>query len=80
MRDLWQIAAIDQQAHNLLKPEVFAHFPYPSAFTEGHHRAIVNHHARHTLCYRRSLRDIAQLLQCDPTESAILAQRKRLGL
>ena len=80
MIDLWDIAAIDHHAHNLLKPEVAQNYPYAAAFTEGYDPDIVNHHARHTLFYRRSLREIAQLLDCEPTEAAILERRQELGL
>ncbi|GET36504.1 amidohydrolase family protein [Microseira wollei] len=78
--DLWHIPAIDQHAHNLLKPEVFDRYPYGAAFTEGYDADIVNYHARHTLCYRRSLREIATLLECEPTEEAILSRRRELGI
>lgn len=78
--DLSDIPAIDQHAHNLVHPEVMDHTPYAAAFTEGHDPDIINHHARFTLCYRRSLRDIAELLECDPTEPSILARRTELGL
>ncbi|MDJ0617618.1 MAG: amidohydrolase family protein [Calothrix sp. MO_192.B10] len=78
--ELGDIPAIDQHAHNLLKKEAIANYPYAAAFTEGHDADIINHHARHTLFYRRSLRDIADLLKCEPQESEILAQRNILGL
>ena len=78
--NLWDIPAIDQHAHNLLKPEASARYPYSGAFTEGYDPAIVGYHARHTLCYRRSLREIAALLDCEPTEAAVVAQRAQLGL
>jgi predicted TIM-barrel fold metal-dependent hydrolase len=80
MIDLWDIAAIDQHAHNLLTPSAAARYPYPAAFTEGYDPDIVNHHARHSLFYRRSLREIAQLLECEPQEEAILERRTQLGL
>ncbi len=80
MIDFWEIPAIDQHAHNLLQPETVDNSPYPTAFTEGYDTKIVNHHARHTLFYRRSLREIAQLLECEPTEAAILERRQQLGL
>jgi hypothetical protein len=80
MIDLWDIAAIDQHAHNLLTPSAEARYPYPAAFTEGYDADIVNHHARHSLFYRRSLREIAQLLECEPEEEAILNHRRQLGL
>ncbi len=80
MIDFWEIQAIDHHAHNLLQPEIVDNSPYPTAFTEGYDPEIVNHHARHTLFYRRSLREIAQLLECEPTEAAILEHRQQLGL
>jgi uncharacterized protein len=80
MINLWAIDAIDQHAHNLLTPSVAACYPYPAAFTEGYDDEIVNHHARHSLFYRRSLRDIAQLLECEPEEEAIVKRRRQLGL
>jgi len=78
--DLWSIPVIDQHAHNLLKAEISAAYPYAAAFTEGHDRDIVNNHARYTLCYRRSLRDMATLLGCTPNEEIILDKRANLGL
>ncbi|GAB4381387.1 MAG: amidohydrolase family protein [Elainellaceae cyanobacterium] len=74
------ISVIDQHAHNLVRPDVVACKPYAAAFTEGYDPEIINHHASHTFCYRRSLRDIANLLNCEPNETAILARRKDLGL
>ncbi|NES07133.1 MAG: amidohydrolase family protein [Okeania sp. SIO2F4] len=78
--ELWDIAAIDQHAHNLLQPQAIAGYPYVAAFSEAHHPDIINYHARHTLFYRRSLRDMADLLKCEPQESEILAKRDNLGL
>jgi uncharacterized protein len=78
--NLGEISAIDQHAHNLLKPEIASHYPYPISFTEGYDPDLINAHARHSLFYRRSLREIAQLLQCEPTEAAILECRQELGL
>jgi uncharacterized protein len=80
MMDLWGIPAVDQHAHNLLKPEASTRYPFAGAFTEGYDPEIVNHHARHTLCYHRSLRDIATILDCEPVETAVLAKRDQLGL
>jgi uncharacterized protein len=80
MMDLWGLPAVDQHAHNLLKPEASTRYPFAGAFTEGYDPEIVNHHARHTLCYHRSLRDIATILDCEPVETAVLAKRERLGL
>ncbi|MDM9384146.1 amidohydrolase family protein [Chlorogloeopsis sp. ULAP01] len=78
--NLFDIPIIDQHAHNLLQPEIADSYPYAAAFTEGYAPEIVNSHARNTFFYRRSLREIAVLLNCEPQEEAILARRKSLGL
>ncbi|MBW4646204.1 MAG: amidohydrolase family protein [Goleter apudmare HA4340-LM2] len=78
--NLNDIPLIDQHAHNLLKPEVAARYPYAAGFTEAYHPEIINHHVRHTLFYRRSLREIAALLECEPEEAAIVAHRESLGI
>ncbi|MCX7594079.1 MAG: amidohydrolase family protein [Fischerella sp.] len=78
--NLFDIPAIDQHAHNLLKPEVAARSSYAAAFTEGYDPEIINLHARNTFFYRRSLREIAAFLNCEPQEEVILARRESLGL
>ncbi|OKH48836.1 amidohydrolase [Calothrix sp. HK-06] len=78
--DLTDIPLIDQHAHNLLKPEVAAQYPYSAAFTESYHPEIINYHARYTFFYQRSLREVAALLNCEAEETAILARRQSLGL
>lgn len=78
--ELADIPLIDHHAHNIVKPEIFSEYSYSAAFTEGDRPSIVNYHGRQTLCYRRSLRDIAALLDCEPTETEILQQRQKLGL
>ncbi|MBY0527863.1 MAG: amidohydrolase family protein [Gemmataceae bacterium] len=75
--DLWHIPAIDQHAHPVLKPD--ATMPFAAAFTEGHDPILVERFARQTLFYRRSLHDLAMLLECDATEEAIVARRGELG-
>jgi hypothetical protein len=78
--NLWDIPAIDQHAHNLLTPEAAERYPFVASFTEGYDPEIINFHGRHSLFYRRSLREIAQLLQCEPEEETILEHRQQLGL
>src|SRR5207244_2142697 len=76
--DLSALPAIDQHAHNVLAPTA-AGLPFAAAFTEGHDPACVEQ-VRQTLCYRRSLRDLGELLDCSPNEGAVLARREQLGL
>ncbi|MEB3278331.1 MAG: amidohydrolase family protein [Lyngbya sp.] len=80
MINLWDIPAIDHHAHNLLTVEASQELPYVASFTEGYDPDILNDHARQSLFYRRSIRDISQLLDCEPTENAILTCRQNLGL
>jgi predicted TIM-barrel fold metal-dependent hydrolase len=77
--DLAEIPLIDQHGHNLLRPEVAVDYPYTAVFTQGYDPEIINHHARHTLFYRRSLKAIATLLDCEAEERTILARRQTLG-
>jgi len=78
--DLTAIRAIDQHAHNILTPEAAAGFPFAAAFSESGAPLIVDRQVKQTLCFRRSLRDIAELLQCEPTEMAICSRRAEWGL
>ncbi|MHC5671735.1 amidohydrolase family protein, partial [Nostoc sp.] len=78
--NLADIPLIDQHAHNILRPEVVAQYPYAAAFTESYDPEIINYHACHTFFYRRSLREIGALLNCEAEEAAILARRESLGL
>lgn len=78
--NLSEIPLIDQHAHNILRPEVAALSPYSAAFTEAYDSEIVNYHALHTLFYKRSIRDIGALLNCEPQEEAILGRRDSLGI
>jgi len=77
--DLSAIPIVDQHAHNLLRPEHARAFAYPSAFTEGYAAEVVTRHVRETLFFRRSMREIAELLGCEPRLEAILDARERLG-
>lgn len=78
--NLWDIPAIDQHAHNLLKPDAWATLPYAAVFTESRDPEIIRRHVPHTLFFRRSLRDIAALLACEPDAEAIVDRRRELGL
>src|ERR1051325_6707125 len=78
--DLDAIPAVDQHAHNVLREEVAGSIPFPSFFSEGSGSAILAHHARGSLFFRRSIREIASLLGCPPSEEAIVSRRRELGL
>lgn len=74
---LGHLPLVDQHAHNLLLPELAARLPYPGFFTEG--PPAMAPWTRESLFYRRSLRDLAGLLECEPVEAEVLAARERLG-
>ena len=78
--NLWEIPAIDHHAHNILTPEAANKYPYGASFTEGYNSDIINNHAPHTLFYHRSIRDIAELFNCEPDATAIVQTRQKLGL
>lgn len=79
MFDLTTIPIVDQHAHNLLRPEQLETFAYPSAFTEAYDAEIVDRHVQETLSFRRSLRDIAAILECEADLAEVLAAREQLG-
>ena len=77
--DFRHIPAIDQHAHNLLTPEAAKTLPYTAAFTESDDPVILQKHASTSLFFLRSLRDIAELLGCDPSQEAIMERRRDIG-
>ena len=80
MLDLTDIPIIDNHAHNILKPEFASEYSYESSFTEAKDEIMLASHSSTSLCYRRSLRNVSELLGCENRESAILNVRKELGL
>lgn len=78
--DLSSIPAIDHHAHNLLRPERGTELPLAAAFTEASDPEMVARHGANTLCYRRSLRDIAALLNCEPIASVVESHWIEMGL
>lgn len=77
--DLSAVPVVDQHAHNLLRPDELATFDYREAFTEAADPEAVQRHAEETLFFRRSLREIAAVLECEPELPAVLAARERHG-
>lgn len=77
--DLSHIRILDHHAHNLLTPEAMAGFTLTAAFTEGYAQEIVSRHVYETLFFKRSLRQLAEVLGCEPTLEGLLDTRRRLG-
>ncbi len=79
MLQLDHILIVDHHAHNLLRPEAMPGFSLAAAFTEGYDAAIVARHVQQTLFFKRSMRQLAGVLDCDPSLEGLLASRDRLG-
>ncbi|MCS7325122.1 MAG: amidohydrolase family protein [Anaerolineae bacterium] len=77
--DLSHIRILDHHAHNLLTPEAMRNFTLTAAFTEGYAEEIVSQHVTQTLFFKRSLRQLAEVLNCEPTLEGLLEARARLG-
>ena len=77
--DLTHIPVVDHHCHPWLHPGA-AYEPetYRRLFTEGVHPGI---HAQvpHTIYYRWTIRELARLLECEPTEDDVLATRAGMG-
>ncbi|MEW6277440.1 MAG: amidohydrolase family protein [Candidatus Eremiobacterota bacterium] len=74
--DLSSVPALDSHCHPVLRPPFCDRLDYASAFSEAPEPAP---DARHTLFFRRSLRDMGTLLDCEPTLEAVLQARSALG-
>lgn len=75
--DLSTLPAVDAHAHPILRIEAARRLPYPAFFTEGSSACAPA--AASTLFYRRSLRDLASLFQCEPKPESILAAQDAMG-
>ena len=78
--DLGPIPVLDHHAHGLMRPALLPGAPYAGFFTEARDREQIAEHAPLAFSYRRSLREVAQLLGVDSTEAAIAARREALGV
>ncbi|MGB3496002.1 MAG: amidohydrolase family protein [Elainellaceae cyanobacterium] len=77
--DLWHISAID--AHAYVLPTIDSTLNVLDTRTATKALAFDQtlSHSLQSLAYQRSLRDIGELLECEPTTEAIAIQRDRLG-
>jgi uncharacterized protein len=78
--DLSGIAVLDHHAHGLLRSARSPGTSYAAFFTEARDPEQVTAHVPRTFSYRRTLREVAQLLGVEPTEAAIAEQREALGV
>jgi predicted TIM-barrel fold metal-dependent hydrolase len=78
--DVDQIPVVDQHCHNLMRPELMTPEAFAGALTEAYDPEIVSGHAPTSLAFMRSLRDIGELLGCEPTLEAIMDKRATWSL
>lgn len=75
-REVCQIEAIDQHAHNVTK-QVLAP-PFEAAFSESTDPLVWTRDVEHTVFYQRSLEQLGEFYQCSP--EAVKATRAELSL
>src|SRR5262245_13691264 len=69
------ITLIDNHAHTMLPPETAAAESFARYFTEGHDVETVARFTPETLFFRHAVRELAELLGCEPTAEAVVAER-----
>jgi uncharacterized protein len=76
--DISQIPALDQHAHNVRRPD--RTLPFEAAFTEATDPLSWQQDAPHGVFYRRSLKQLASLLECAPEAKAVKEARLNFSL
>lgn len=77
--DLSSIGAVDQHCHQWRKSApVYTPETYRPLFTEGSDGRI-GEGAASSIYYRWTIRELARVLECEPTEEAVLGAREAIG-
>ncbi|KAJ0970230.1 hypothetical protein J5N97_023107 [Dioscorea zingiberensis] len=71
-----RIALVDAHAHNLVALD--SSFPFLRCFSEAEGEALDL--APHSLSFKRSLRDLAEIYKCKPSLSSVESHRRSCGL
>jgi hypothetical protein len=71
---------LDHHAHNLLRAERVGPLTFQMAFTEAYDAVIVNEQVQETIALRRAVREVAELLGCEPTLERVIETRSALPL
>jgi hypothetical protein len=75
--DLTGIPVIDNHCHGLYRDqEPFDPVTWRRFFTESHDPEMARDHVANTVFYRRLLHQLADFLECEPSEEAVLATRR----
>jgi len=80
-QQLAAIPIIDHHAHALMRlPPQLTLERFAAFFSEGGDAVIKRHHVQNNLFFRRTLHDLARLLDCEAHPDAVLAARGRTPL
>jgi hypothetical protein len=78
--DLDAIPIVDNHCHSLLRQQPADDDAFRIHLTESTFEAIARDHVPHSLFYQWTLRELAALLDCDPTPEAVHAARRDRGV
>lgn len=76
--DLSGVRIVDQHAHNVLSRHPLDAPDYLAAFSEGRPNSALIEQVPETLFFKRSVRELATLLDCEPVLAEVLAARNGL--
>ncbi|HZQ37810.1 MAG TPA: amidohydrolase family protein [Dehalococcoidia bacterium] len=74
-----EIPLIDNHVHPPFMAEAAAARPFLSYFSEADGEELIERHVPHSRFFRRALRELAELLDCEATAEAVQAARTALG-
>jgi uncharacterized protein len=75
--NLDHIAIYDHHAHALYYENIWRSERIEPYFTEAYDPVILNNFVKDNLYFRRSMRDLAEFYQCEPTTEAVLTARQQ---
>src|SRR5215212_5579684 len=75
--DLTQVPVVDNHCHGIQRDQVFGDITsWRRAFTESVDPGMPREHVATTSLYRRLVRTLAELFDCEPTEESVFAARR----
>ena len=78
--DLAPIPIVDNHCHSLLRAQPADDAAFRIHLTETYYPEMARDHVPHSLLYHWTIRELAGLLDCDPTPDAVHAARRARGL
>ena len=77
--DLAAIPIVDNHCHSLLREQPGDDEAFRIHLTESYYQEIARDHVPHSLLYQWTIRELAGLLDCEPTPDAVHAARRARG-